>query len=1123
MQKILPILIASAFILTSILGYIPVPLFHPPISSSPGKLTDVSKPSSSYLYTVTFQENGLPAGCFWAVQFGPSYSSSSGSSIVFTSPPGSFSYFIYYGNQSSYVSEGTANVQNDMVITVNIYHFSVDLKGNTPHLPWYAIVHTNTGYTCEKESNGNSLEFYLPGGFYNYAVLIHEFGTNVTVCSNSTMISSDSQVNVLLRSFSLDESGIPMGHEGLSWNAVLSYYRPGLSSNIFCRIIASTNNSSFTLFYPYSIYSPGYLINILNDNLSFQLAAGNINLSSTSESKNFYFNNVSVKAGNISNETQWGLIVFSNTVNVFGFRTTDSSYNLYLLNGTYSYKFYLYSNYSDGDPTFSSTCKYNLTVPAIPDSIYANFTGIVDLKVRETGLGLTHNWETQVTGKNISFVLSGKSGFLTAPVASGFYYMNFTSGSTNLLNGSLYMISPRDSVVNVSFYRLSFIETGLSDFNAFWSIQLFQLGQSGSVATSFLGKTTDITFFVVNSTYNFGLNVYFLPGYNYFSNPFFDYRSSVSTPVVSGSNLTINITFFPKPGLYLVHIEVQFNGPGELSLRMYNQFVGQEINLHFSASNTSQDINCLYENQTLFVTCCSSGYSSTSSYSINGANLNVSLNLTWLQYSTVVFIESGLPYGALWNVSAEGQVHSSNTSKIYFTFSSPEVIFTVSGPESYYPTPASGQIDLSFRTQTINISFNSLANVSFGVVSRTIDIGTSHVYPGLFQNYPGPVLAGFMPPYYVGSDFYRNLIVSNGEASSIYFLNNSQFDYSSTLYRYSSSSGSLITLTNPLSYYSLPPSLGQLHLVGLSSNGSCLYVTAGNRLFMVSTVSLEPVECHIIGPRGFTISCMIMDKVAERLYAVDSRTGGVQVTGMNGTNLDYIQLTNLSGFQANCPEFFVCNPGNGYLYIHYGSNRFVCLDTQYNILGGTFAVGYHPVSATFIPTLDQIAVAGYYPEQNRTLHYNLSLIRASNLSFVSNTSLSGIPSDMIFDPQDKMLYVSEISIIESLRFRGLFLLTTGQIAVIDPLNISRDISNIPVGNNPMTLSATPNGSTIFVQNSGNGNLLVLNVSFGSTILLSFPNQILISSIIITGSLIAGSAVGYLWFYRRSGGRSNIRS
>ena len=33
----------------------------------------------------------------------------------------------------------------------------------------------------------------------------------------------------------------------------------------------------------------------------------------------------------------------------------------------------------------------------------------------------------------------------------------------------------------------------------------------------------------------------------------------------------------------------------------------------------------------------------------------------------------------------------------------------------------------------------------------------------------------------------------------ILFLNNSQFDYSSTLYRYSSSSGSLITLTNPLS------------------------------------------------------------------------------------------------------------------------------------------------------------------------------------------------------------------------------------------------------------------------------------------------------------------------------------
>ncbi|MGC8516125.1 MAG: YncE family protein [Thermoplasmata archaeon] len=1073
---------------------------------------------------MTFQENGLPAGCLWSVQFGSSYSSSSGSSIIFTSAPGSFNYFIYYGNQSSYISEGTASVQNDVVITINIYNFSVDLKGNTDHLPWYGIVHAYTGYTCKKESNGSSMEFYLPGGFYNYAVLIHEFGKNVTVCSNSTTISSDSQVSVLLRSITFDESGIPMGHQDLSWNAVLNYYGAGLSSNIFCRTMGSTNNSSFTVFYPYSVSFPVYIINILNNNLSFRVSTGNINLSSTSEIENLNFSNISVKAGNISYGTQWGLTVFSNTVEkVFGFRTIDAASNLYLLNGTYSYKYYLYSNYSDGNPTFSSTCEYNLTVPALSDYINANFTGIVDLKVRETGLGLKNSWETQVTGENISFDLIGKSEFLTAPVSSGSYYINFTSGSTSLLNGSAYVVNSADSTVNVSFYRLSFDETGLSDFNAFWTIQLFKFGQSGSISTDYLGKTTDITFFVINGTYNFALNVYFFPSGYYFGKSFFDYSSSVSTPIISGSNLTVNITFFPKPGLYLVHFEVEFNGPGSLYLRVYNQFVGQGITLDFSASNANQSINCIYENQTLAVTCCSNGYSNTTSYSVEGANLTISLNLSWLQYSTVVFHESGLPAGTSWNVSAEGQIHSSNTSKIYFTFSSQNIFFTVKDSGSFYPSPASGRIEISFRAQTLNISFNSPANASFGIVSKTIDVANSHIYAGLFQNYPGPLLDGFIPPFYIGTNFYRNLIVSSGQASIIYFLNNSQYDSSSTLYRYSSSSGSLISLTNPESYYSLPAFFGELHLIGLSSNGSCLYVTAGNRLFMISTASLEPVECHIIGPRGFTISSMIMDKSTGKMYAVDSNTGGVQVTGMNGTNLDYIPLSNLSGFQANYPEFFVCNPDNGYLFIHYGFNRFVCLNTEYDILGGTFAVDYRPVAATFIPTLDQIAVVGYYPGPNETFYYNLSLINAGTMKFVSNTSLSGLPSGIIFDPQDKMLYVSEISLIESLRFRGLFLFTTGHIAVIDPLSIYRTISNISVGSNPMTLSETANGSSIFVQNSGDGNLVVINVAFGSAILQSYPSQTLISGIIITGSLVAGAAVGYLWFYRRPDSRSNSSS
>jgi len=1131
MYRILPVLIVSLILLSPILGSIPVPPFQQPENLSPVNFSDQPMLTGSYLYTVTFQENGLPAGSFWAVQFGSSYSSGYDTSIVFTSPQGNFTYFIYYGNQSSYALEGTSNIQGNTVITININQFSVNLEGNTSNLTWYAVITKNTGFTCRKESNGSAVDFFVPDGHYNYSVFIHEFGMNVTACTNSTIITANSQVSVLLRSIKFSESGIPVGHEGLSWNTVLQYYVGGGESiNMISTIYASSNNSSFTVFYPYSVSLPSYIISVVNDNCSFQVSYGKVNLSVLSVNEDLYFGNITVKAHGISNQTQWGVTVFNETSKVFGFRTTNPSSNLYLLNGTYNYRDYLYSNYSNGKPTFSSPGGFNLTVPAPSYCINESFSCIVDLKIGETGLRLSNSWDAQVSGQNISFVLSGSAEFLEAPVAAGSYFMNFSSGSTSLLNGSSYTVSAADRSVNVSFYELNFDQTGLSNFNALWSIQLFHLGQSGSISTDFLGGSTDISFFVINGTYNFGLEAYYHPDGYYTSISFFDYISSVSVPVVSGSNLTVNITFFPKPGLYLVHFEVQFKGPGELFLQVYNQFIMNYVIIHFYASNNSQTINCLFENQSIRVTCSNEGYSGTSYFYVDGSDLNISLNLTWLQYRTVVFSESGLPPGTSWYVSAEGHVHSSISNRVYFTFSNQSVSFIVNNTGLYYPSPARGCIELSSRSQLINITFSSLSNSSFGIVSRTVMATNAHVYRGLFQNYPEPSYQRSIQSNYFISNFLNGLIVSTNNASNVYFLHRSpvyfmghQVNLSCFLYRYSSSSNSLISLTNPSVYYSIPSNHGELHLVGLSSNESCIYISDGNYLFMFSTVSLEPVACHVIGPPGFNASSMIIDRFSGKLYAVDSYTGGVEVIGLNGTNLDYISLSQLTGFQPNYPDYLVCVPDSEYIIIHYGPNSFVYLNTEYNIFGGTFAVDYSAVAATFIPNTGEIAVVGYLTSENGTVEYRLSLINANTFNFIVNTSLFSLPTGIIFDPLNKMLYVSEVSISDTPHEKGDFLFTTGHVTVINPLRISNVVSNISVGDFPVSLSETANGTTIFIQNYGSGNLVVINVSSGSAISLSYPGEGILSGMIIAASFVAGAAVGYLWLYGRHGTRKSPKS
>ena len=1114
MYRIIPVCIACAVLLSSILGYVPVPVFHAAETSSSVNYGSDSPPSSNYAYTVTFQENGLPDSSFWAVQFGSSYSSSTGSSIIFTSGPGSFLYFVFYGNQSSYIMQGTANVQGDTVVAINIYHFRIALGGNTHHLTWFADLHDSSGYNCLKESNGSSVAYYVSQGSYDYSVSLHEFDENITLCSNSTIISADRQLSISMRSISFYETGIPVGNNGLSWNAVVKYiHAPGLPPKVQSGIDASSYNNSFTVFFPYNIISPIYAISIMDRNCTFQVSYGNINLSSANESKALAFSNISITEHNAPNGSLWGASAYIGTSKVFGFKSLDSLSSLYLLNGTYQYRYYLYSNFSGNEPTYASSDSYTLTVPAVNSDLVANFSGVVDLRAIETGF--SGRWETQVTGDNISFILSGGSNILSAPVAPGSYFMNFSSFSTTLLNGSYHTVNAANSTVFISFYRLSFDQTGLSSFNANWNLQLFQVGQSQSISTDYLGKTTDISFFVINGSYSYKATAYLISYNDYFGKPLFSCRNTTSSPLVSGVNVTVNITFYPLAGLYVVHFAVEFNGPGQLFIEAFNNYLGEEIGLNLGASNSTQSVNCLFANQSILVNCGSNSFSNTSVYAVNGSNITISLNLSWLQFSTVVFQENGLPTGTLWTVMAENQNHTSTSSRIYFTFSSREVFFSILSISTYDPSPSNGKIEISSRSQVINVSFISISNLSYGTVSRTLDVLNAHVYNGLFQSYPEVLVDGTIHPFYAITNTFRNLIVSPNRSASVYFLNNSPENPSGSLYRFSALTGSLLSLTNPESYYSVSMSSGELHLVGLSTNGSCLYVSGGNHLFLVNTTSLEPVACHIIGPSGFTISCMIMDKYTGKLYSIDSMAGGIEVTSLNGSNIQYITLSRLLGFGPFSAGYFVCDPNNGFLYVHYTYNRFVCLDTQNNLLGKTFAVSDCPVAAAFDSQLNDLAIGGYSGEANGGYGYYLTLMNVEGQGANQNIRLGDLPTDIIFDPQNKMLYVSEITLSQQFENIGLFVSTSGHLAVIDP---SQDgaISNISIGNNPLALSETQNGTTIFVQNSGECSLVEVSLPVQASNSPSLPSHTFLSSAIITGSLIAGVVVGYFWIYRKRG-------
>ncbi len=128
--------------------------------------------TSSATYSVTFTETGLPSGTSWSVTLNGSTGGSTGSSIQFTEPNGTYSYTV--GTVPGYTAAPPsgaltvdgANVDQGITFTSSAtYSVTFTETGLPSGTSWSVTLNGSTG-----GSTGSSIQFTEPNGTYSYTV-----------------------------------------------------------------------------------------------------------------------------------------------------------------------------------------------------------------------------------------------------------------------------------------------------------------------------------------------------------------------------------------------------------------------------------------------------------------------------------------------------------------------------------------------------------------------------------------------------------------------------------------------------------------------------------------------------------------------------------------------------------------------------------------------------------------------------------------------------------------------------------------------------------------------------------------------------------------------------------------
>jgi len=320
--------------------------------------------------------------------------------------------------------------------------------------------------------------------------------------------------------------------------------------------------------------------------------------------------------------------------------------------------------------------------------------------------------------------------------------------------------------------------------------------------------------------------------------------------------------------------------------------------------------------------------SSSGSFTVNGANVNIAITFTPITY-TVTFIENGLPSGTSWSVTFNGNIKSSNTTTISYTgIVNGSYSFTVGSITWYKVSPSSGIINVNGANVNQTITFTpSLSTTAVEVYSC---VNSSSIFTGFlpeaeaFTVGSSTVNVNFVTLYLSGSGSINFSIGTSLWGADV--LANTTVNVFSNQYWYNITIP-IISLTGGTTYY------------------LNVYQVSGN-VYWGYTSSPSSSSKNYVQDYWYQGSTVTHDNSYPNIYIIGYVFTIYKITftenGLPSGTTWYVNLSNEQSFLGNSTTITFTEPNGTYSYIVETANK----SYSTNSSSGTFTVNGTGINVT---------------------------------------------------------------------------------------------------------------------------------------------------------------------------------
>jgi phospholipase C len=619
--------------------------------STLGAAVSLSVNFSLVRYAVTFVESNLPAGSTWYLNVtGVQSLNSTGSTIAFTQPNGTYTYTVATGDSAFAPSTGSFSVNGSATnesITFGQASYSVtfsetDLPSGTT---WYVNV-TNWGSLSATVAGlaGTEVSANFTTGTYDFTVAsankIYSPGPEPPLVVNDAPGSLDLAFSEVTYSVTFAESGLP---SGTPWNVTIGDVTLNSSAPI---AFAEPNGT-----YPFTVEAAdGFVVITPVAPLAVNGSARDV-LINLGPRYSITFTEIGLPSS-----TPWNV-----TIGSIELSSTTSTLVFPLSNGSYTFRI-------GNVPGWTTRYTGSVVVSGSKSAVSRTFTEVqYVVTFTESGLSTGTNWSVTVG----TTTLHSTTTFLNFHLTNGTYnyFVANIANHSRTPTGSFVLagagVTIRETFPLVTYVAV-FKESGLPSTTN-WSVTVGSMTHSSTLSY--------ISFDLPNGSY--ADHVANISGYSHSPGGNFS---------VVGSRLAISVEFSS------VDYAVTFAETGLKTRTNWSVTVGstQMWSTHnysiFHLANGSYDF--IVANVANYT-----GTPTTGTFAVAGRSLTVMVQFSLVKYR-VTLTESGLPSHTLWQVSVAGIPHSATGPSVSYTLAN--------GSYTYNATAAGSGFSTSNRSFIVN-------------------------------------------------------------------------------------------------------------------------------------------------------------------------------------------------------------------------------------------------------------------------------------------------------------------------------------------------------------------------------------------------------------------------------------